>query len=269
MPVGIQASLRALQKRLQACEKSRRRQKVSNRHMKEKLRRLDGNSSIRSGVRHIRKKESSAFALLLDNQLRNSGKKPQGRRFTIEDKLQGISMYQKGPRLYRALMQHMCLPHPESLNSTMRQIELLPGLQPGIKRMLQRMGEKMKTSFRDCILLLDEIHLRHGFTYDKKRDRTIGVVDYDQLGRQEEPAKSALVFMLKSIYGNWEVPIAYFFTTSSTKADVYADLTRNVIQAVHETSLRIRAMVCDAATTNVAMYKLLGAKIDKLYFFHR
>ena len=63
------------------------------------------------------------------------------------------------------------------------------------------------------------------------------------------------------------MPIAYFFTTNSTKADVYADLTRNVIQAVHETSLRIRAMVCDAATRNVAMYKLLGAKIDKPIFF--
>jgi len=210
IPVGIQASLRALQKRLQACEKSRRRQKVSDWYIKEKLRRLDGNSSIRSGVRHIRKKVSSAFALLLDNQLRNSGKKPHGRRFTIEDKLQGISMYQRGPRLYRALMEHMCLPHPESLNSTMGQIELLPGLQPGIKRMLQRMGEKMKTSFRDCILLVDEIHLRHGFTYDKKRDRTIGVVDYDQLGRQEESAKSALVQGGIDIYmAVWRACLSY------------------------------------------------------------
>ena len=174
-------------------------------------------------------------------------------------------MYQKGPRLDHALADDLCLPHPDTLDTTMKEVELLPGMRPGIKKMLQRMGQKMKHLFQDCIILADEIHLKHGFSYDKKRDRTTGVVDHGEFGREEKPAKSALVYMLRSIYGNWKIPIAYYLT-NSTDGKTLAKLTTKIVEEVEDTPLRIRAMVCDAVSTNKAMYRALGASKTSPFF---
>jgi hypothetical protein len=88
-----------------------------------------------------------------------------------------------------------------------------------------------------------------------------GHVDYGDGNVNSEEATHALVFMVVSLNGSWKLPIAHFFTSTST-GEVQANLLTLATSYVNETGAIITNITCDNAASNLATIRLLGGIVS-------
>ena len=74
----------------------------------------------------------------------------------------------------------------------------------------------MKEQEEVCVLLLDEISLEKGLSYDEKKHRVVEFKDFGVLGRTKQTANQSLVFMVRGLTTNWKQLLAYIFARDST-----------------------------------------------------
>lgn len=114
---------------------------------------------------------------------------------------------------------------------------------------------------RNCSLIFDEISLSEHLTFDRANDKVVGYVDLGPLGRKNEIANHALVFMVNGLHKSWKQPIAFFFTKDCIKSSELKSLIEYVIIKLEGAGLRILCTVCDQAATNRAAITLLSKNI--------
>jgi len=164
----------------------------------------------------------------------------------------------------------MGFPAPRTLQRLANSVEFTPGVCGPIKKELKVIVNKMKDP-RDkvCFVQFDEVAIHSGIFYNESKDRVDGFVDMDDGIESTEIADHALVFMVQGLYTNWKQPFAFFFTKGTVSAsDLKRILTEEVIPALQEIGLIVKATVCDRGATNVKAIKQLiaGSPEDDPYF---
>lgn len=85
-----------------------------------------------------------------------------------------------------------------------------------------------------CSLLFDEISFSDQLTFDSAKDKVLGYVDLGLLGRINNHANHAIVFMIHGLHKPWKQPVAYFFTKDTVKTPQLKFLIKNVIMTLEE-----------------------------------
>ena len=86
------------------------------------------------------------------------------------------------------------------------------GFQTDILNILEkRVGTKMKEQEKVCVLLVDEISLKEGLSYDEKKDRVDGLEDFGVLGRTKTNCKSGFSFYGEGIIDKLETTVSIIF----------------------------------------------------------
>lgn len=93
-------------------------------------------------------KLTAAASLFTRLQIRESKKKSNGRRFTLEEKMLSLSLYKKSPKCYRLLSQMFTLPCKRTLNNILGSITISPGICPLMMDVLKDNVKKLKPSER-------------------------------------------------------------------------------------------------------------------------
>ena len=80
----------------------------------------------------------------------------------------------------------------------------------------------MPENQKEVLIIFDEMALRVHFCYDSSADQVVGFFDLGNGERKDMPAEEVLVVMIRSIYGEWKQPFAFWFTHSKlTGGDFY------------------------------------------------
>ncbi|KAJ8966123.1 hypothetical protein NQ314_003730 [Rhamnusium bicolor] len=161
----------------------------------------------------------------INSHLRNVGRPPNGRRWTVRDKAFALSIYKRSPRLYRYLRVYFQLPSIRTLKDVLSAIPFECGMIKPVLEHLKLQTEKMDELDRCCTLIFNEVSLSRGFYYESHRQKICGFEDLGTLGRNENAANHALVFM---------------------------DLIIDAIEQLQGIGLSIVATVCDQGATNRA-----------------
>lgn len=93
-------------------------------------------------------KLSAAASLFTRLQIRESNKKSNGRRFSLEEKMLSLSLYKRSPKCYRLLSQMFTLPCKRTLNVILGSITISPGISPLMMDVLKDNVKKLKPSER-------------------------------------------------------------------------------------------------------------------------
>jgi len=143
------------------------------------------------------------------------------------------------------------------------------GFQNNILKHLKISSQTFPENVKHCVLIHDEIALKAGFEYTPYLDLIEGYEDYGETDPKmtTKPAKSALVFMIRGIIENYKLPVAYVFSSSSTKGELVAELVEKCIRTLANCGFYIHAVVCDQGTTNQKACKLLNVTEDKPFFY--
>lgn len=112
------------------------------------------------------------------------------------------------------MQKPLFLPTSRTLRRVTSKYEINPGLNDFLFNFLSNKINNLKPNALDCVLCADEMALKTNLFYQVDKDKIVGFHESTNR-RKYEPAKYALVLMLRGINYNWKQPIAYFLVSSS------------------------------------------------------
>lgn len=89
----------------------------------QKAKKLQNNYEFQKKLQRM-SKEAATF---IQCQMRESGKRKKGRRFTTSEKIFSLSLYKQGPKAYRYCRNIFALPSPATLSKLLQQLPLKIG----------------------------------------------------------------------------------------------------------------------------------------------
>lgn len=96
----------------------------------------------------ISDKVTATASLFTRLQIRETGKKSNGHRFTLDEKILSLSLYKRSPKCYRLLSQMFTLPCKRTLNNILTSVTISPGISPLIMEVLKENVQKLKSTER-------------------------------------------------------------------------------------------------------------------------
>lgn len=126
----------------------------------------------------------------------------------------------RSPAAYNYMRQNgIILPAISTIKKWLGNFRCEPGFNRKAFTQLSLKAETMKLSEKVCLLIFDEMVLKRKVDYNQKTDTIEGLVDLgNELGRRPVPANLALVIMIRGIYANWKMSLAYFVTDNGVSA---------------------------------------------------
>jgi len=96
----------------------------------------------------------------------------------------------------------------------------------------------------DCFLCADEISLKPNLYYNITKDEIKGFNQSNSF-RTYEPAKYALVLMIRGIKYNWEQPIAYYLFSNNCSGLDLSCIIFSTIRQLRNININVRCLVTD------------------------
>jgi len=118
---------------------------------------------------HIMEKVNSKTLNFIMSQMKIQKKKPQGRRYNLDDKIMALSMFKNSPKGYTFLSTLFALPSKKTLYGLLQKVTFNTGINNHIINNLRHQAENLNILDRYCTLLFDEMTLDATLTYDKKK----------------------------------------------------------------------------------------------------
>jgi hypothetical protein len=197
---------------------------------------------------------------LLAAIIRNSRRKPRGRRWNFEENILALSLLKRSPKSY------ILLPSGRTLQSLLNTVPFRTSINTHVFDALCNSLQKMSEKDRYCCLLFDEISISENVWFNQKFDCIEGFEDLGCQGRTCNVTNHTLLFMVRGLHRKWKQPVAYYLSRGSTKAEMLVQFLKEVLEACHNVLLHVVATVCDMGTNNVKAMKLLGSTGSEPFF---
>lgn len=208
----------------------------------------------------IKEKVSPAFFKILTCQLRNAGRNRHGYRYTNEEKTIFYGLRQSGPRCFHTLP---CIkPTRSTVRAHMKKLNLKPGISPIIVRALKERVNSMAEPYKEVSVVFDEAAIQCHYDYDPGTDTVMGFVDLGDGVRRPMVAEEIMTAMIRSIFGSWKMPFAYWCTNQKMTKEDFQQIFTSAIRSLLSTGLKVRTIILDGLAKNKAALFLMGASPD-------
>lgn len=164
-------------------------------------------------------------------QLRNSGRKNHGQRYTKEEKCMLLAVYKHGGKFYRFISHLFSLPSKRTLNRHSALLQFKAGVNPKLFEFIKLKALEMDDLDKYCTLSWDEMAVTPHLNFSDVNDAMDGFVDFGNV-TVPEFATHALVFMIRGVKLAYKQPVTYFFTNNHLDSNELAELVKLVISEV-------------------------------------
>lgn len=168
-------------------------------------------------------------------QIKNSGKKPNGRRYTSEEKGLALILFKNSPKNYRFMQKYFTLPSKRTLGRYSAQLVFQTGVDTKLFALIAEKVKSLSEEYKYCTLTWDEVSLKAHLDYSVSRDEIDGFVDMLDV-RRAAFATHALTFMIRGIKIPFKQPIGYFFTHGLKHFEL-AEMIALITKAVLDTGI--------------------------------
>jgi hypothetical protein len=139
------------------------------------------------------------------------------------------------------------------------------GLNDNVFEGLKFKVDSLKDIDKNCCLCLDEMSIKSHLFYIIGNDEVIGFEDLGK-GKTFKPALNSLVLMIKGIYSNWKLPLAYYFTHNSCKGRELQNIIEECIQKLKTINLSVKVVVNDMGSSNICVSNILNVTPERPFF---
>lgn len=158
---------------------------------------------------------------------------------------------------YELMRKLLPLPSISTVKRLIRTFKIPVGVRShNIKAMKAKLQPKTLHD-KMCFILIDEMSVREGFTYDQCNDRIFGYED-DGSTRSSVPAKQALCVMATGLTKNWKYPIGFYFSKNCMNATKIVEILKSSIQLLEEEGFQVLGVTSDQGSNFERTFKLLG-----------
>ncbi|KAK3913313.1 DNA transposase [Frankliniella fusca] len=213
---------------------------------------------------------SQAARDLLEWERRNYSRKLNARKWLLKEKCFSLSIYKRSPKTYRYLRQHFTLPSEQTLKNVLNDIHIEPGISQVFLRILEKKTFNSLDKDKVAVLSFDEVFTEENLTYSHLLDKVNGFEDFGTRGRTHKKADHVLVFKVKLLNSDTDLPVAHYPVHATCPSDTLAVLLEDVCRAVASIGITIIASVSDQGSTNRGAINTLRGKcpqgdIDNVY----
>lgn len=171
-------------------------------------------------------------------QAHNLNKKRNGNTYTKEFKMFLLSLYFKGPKVYKFLSNIYILPSKRTLERTIQELVISSGLHDIIFERLRIKSENLPSLDKYCCINIDMMSLKACLFYIINRDIVIGFHDTGYT-KSFLTACNAAIIMVRGSTNKFKQPLDYFFLNSAMNADEFRNITINCVKKLQNINLRI------------------------------
>ena len=200
------------------------------------------------------------------SQLKCATKSAKGFRWTVKDKSFALSIYHSGPKTYRLLKKVFSLPSIATLKRVMRRVKVYPGFNDAILEALRMKTQSLPASSKIVVLVIDEMAIKEGLSYDQGRDVIEGFAE--GLERTHQLANHAIAFMVRGVIEKWKQCFGYFLSCGAMPGGEIKELVFQAIRKLRSIGLTVLALISDQGTNNQNLFETnLKMTREKPYFF--
>lgn len=181
--------------------------------LKQKLRNNKVNAKTVT-QEYIKKTFNREQNLFFQMQLRNNGRKPHGRRYSLEEKSFCLASYKQGPKHYRFMQKSFKVPTKRTLGRHSAAMHFQTGIDPKLFEFIEVKVKSMPLIDRHCTLSWDEVALKAHLDYDQSNDLIDGFVELSS-ERRPSFATHSLNFMVRGMNCPYKQSIGFFYTTTA------------------------------------------------------
>ncbi|CAH0714112.1 unnamed protein product, partial [Brenthis ino] len=175
-----------------------------------------------------------------------------------------LNLYYIGPQAYRFLQSALCLPCPSTLYK--RSFPITTEINEKAMSVLKMKVAQMTEVEKNCSVMIGATSLKTNLFFNIKEDKINGFHEIEGL-QSPEPAKNALVIMIRGILVNWKQPVAYALISECRNYDVINKWIDKVLQKLFEIGLIIRIFVSDQGSDLWKASKKRIVSVETPYFF--
>nr|XP_029709055.1 uncharacterized protein LOC115255249 [Aedes albopictus] len=253
-------------------------QQAGKRRLKGALNAKKENRTLKKELKTIRKLKSENEALgaqvrnnpVILDVLKNSSRKPKGRRYNASTMKFAAGTYLSGPRAYRYVRnsKHVILPHKSTIYKHNQHVRIQAGMNSSLLASIRKkVREITKKKNKLVTLTCDGMLIKKDLSYSAKADIFHGFPD-DGIRRRIERndpnvlATEAVVVMASGMYLNFKQPIGYYLAHNSLGSDGLFKLLKASIRTVGKCGLNPLLITMDQCSTNVKMVREHQASAD-------
>ena len=159
---------------------------------------------------------------------------------------------------YRLLRKMFQLPSTSTILRSLAKFRTNPGISKHNIEML-KMKINITPQNKYCFILLDEITLRRGCTYNKTTGTIVGFADNGK-ERTSCLATHGLCVMAAGILKPWKYPLGYFFTHSTMDFEQIRDIIHKAITCLEHGGYVVKGLTTDQGGNFDKVFKILGVK---------
>ena len=186
------------------------------------------------------------------NWLFTKGKKfKRGFKWSTEDITLALTIKNLSARTYRFLRKNKIvpLPGPETIRRFFKDFIIQEGHFEQVHTLLALMAEDLTIKERICTLSFDEVSVKADLSLDVTSDSIIG------------PCSQANTLVVRGIYGNYKVPIGFWFDKKMSK-----EILHEAITAMEAAGFHVISICSDMGPKNTDVRSSLGVTLDEPWF---
>jgi hypothetical protein len=197
--------------------------------------------------------------------LENNQKRSRGRRYSKKLKIICLGIYLFDPRAYSNLRRILvALPCENTLRDMLGENKVEEGFLPFVFQALKCTVADFDKWSKYVILSWDAINLTPELHYiPQGEDGFLGGLD----PISKQPATQANVLMVRSIFGDFKLPVAYFLNDPKLNTKKVEKVVVDAIDHLNETGLVVKGLVCDQFGAHQSLFnKIFKVSPEKPYF---
>ncbi|XP_056646529.1 uncharacterized protein LOC130451506 isoform X1 [Diorhabda sublineata] len=194
----------------------------------------------------------------------------KGRRYKLEWIYECLLIRFKSSSLYEMLRKRKILPLPtkSTLDKYIRRLNSSAyGFQPVLFECMKKRGENMPLSDRRGELVIDEMQLASGVSFNTNTKDFIGLVnlcDHTPDNLKNTVRDHALVFQFVPFKGGKSQALACFISKNAVTSQILQKLILECIILLSNAGFHVDAVTSDGAQWNRAVWKIFGIDEKKL-----
>lgn len=108
----------------------------------------------------------------------------------------------------------------------------------------------------------DAMSLTEALRYHEHVDRIVGYEDVGSFGRTIKVANQGLIAVLRSIGGNWKLPIAYYLIRDAPSQERFSAIINECLRAAESVGVVVKVLTCDQEKTQWAALCSMGVSVN-------
>ncbi|XP_052128298.1 uncharacterized protein LOC127750504 [Frankliniella occidentalis] len=206
---------------------------------------------------------SQAARDLMEWERRNFSRHVNARQWLLREKCFSLSIYKRSPKTYRYLRQHFTLPCEKTLKNVLDSIHIEPEISQVFLKILEKKTFNSLDKDKVAVVAFDEVFAEENLTFSNLLDLVNGFEDFGARGRTHKKADHVLVFKVKLLNTDTDLPIAHYPVHATCPSDMLALLLEDVCRALPSIGITVVASVSDQGSTNRGAIAALREKCDQ------